>query len=120
MRASLAPYSIFVQGMVAGSTVGTLDLDRGDIVARLLRDVSSALAGCGKSPPAAFSHRSEAHRTARVRFASSLTAALLDGLFAHPVGYSDTNRSRELPAAYCAKVEFFRSLLDSVVTRLEM
>jgi len=42
------------------------------------------LAGCGKSPPAAFSPRSEAHRTAPVRFASSLAVALLDGLSAHP------------------------------------
>jgi len=30
-----------------------------------------------KSPPAAFSHRLEAQRTARVRLASSLAAALL-------------------------------------------
>ena len=71
-----------------------------------LSDEGLSLAGCGKSPPAAFSHHSEAHRTARVRFASSLTAALLDGLFAHPVGYSDTNRPGELPAAYCAKSSF--------------
>jgi hypothetical protein len=68
--------------------------------------------GCGKSPPAAFSHRSEAHRTARVRFASSFAAALLDGLFAHPAGDSDTNTPREPIALYCAKIEFFRSLLD--------
>ncbi len=44
------------------------------------------LAGCGKSPSAVFSRRAEAHRTARVRFASSLAAALLDSLFAHPAG----------------------------------
>jgi len=43
------------------------------------------LTGCGKSLPAAFSRHSAAHRTARVRFAPSLAAALLDGLFAHPV-----------------------------------
>jgi hypothetical protein len=36
---------------------------------------------------------------------------LLDGLFAHPAHYSDTSMSRELIAAYCAKIEFFRSLL---------
>src|SRR5437899_9816630 len=42
------------------------------------------LAGCRKSPPAAFSLRSEAQRTEAYAFASSLTAALLDGLFEHP------------------------------------
>jgi hypothetical protein len=31
-----------------------------------------------------FSHRSGAQRTARVRLASSLTAAALNGLFEHP------------------------------------
>jgi outer membrane lipoprotein len=39
---------------------------------------------------------------------------LLDRLFAHPAGYSDTNRPLTLPAAYCAKIEFFRSLLDGL------
>jgi len=48
-----------------------------------------------------------------VRLASSLTAALLDGLFAHPASYSDTNTTRELIAAYHATIEFFRSLLDA-------
>ena len=67
-----------------------------------------SLSGCAKSPPTAFSHRSEAHRTARVRFASSLAAALLDDLFAHPAGYSDTHRPLTLPEAYCAKIDFFR------------
>ena len=47
------------------------------------------LTGCGKSLPAAFSRHSAAHRTARVRFAPSLAAALLDGLFAHPVACRD-------------------------------
>jgi hypothetical protein len=42
------------------------------------------LAGCSKSPPAAFSLRSEAQRTEAYAFASLLTAALLDGLFEHP------------------------------------
>jgi hypothetical protein len=37
---------------------------------------------------------------------------LLDGLFAHPAGYHDTNRPLTLPAAYCAKIEFFRGLLE--------
>ena len=49
----------------------------------------------------------------RYRFASSLAAALLDGLFAHPAGYSDTDTARELIATYCATIEFFRSLLGS-------
>ena len=75
------------------------------------------LAGCGKSPPAAFSHRSAAHRTVRVRFAPSLAAALLDGLFAHPAGDSDTNTPRELIALYCAKIEFFRSLLVLLIVQ---
>jgi|CXWL01.1.fsa_nt_gi hypothetical protein len=35
-------------------------------------------------PPAAFSLHEEAQRTARVRLASSLAAALLDGIFEHP------------------------------------
>jgi hypothetical protein len=72
------------------------------------------LAGCGKSPPAAFPHHSEAHRTARVRFASSLAAALLDGLFAHLAVSSDTDKLPGLFAAYCTKIEFFRSLLETI------
>ena len=48
-----------------------------------------------------------------VRLASSLTAALLEGLFAHPASYSDTNTTRELIAAYHATIELFRSLLDA-------
>ncbi|MGB5046581.1 MAG: hypothetical protein WBO11_16600, partial [Nitrospira sp.] len=47
-----------------------------------------------------------------VRFASSLAAALLDGLFAHPATDSDTNTPHELIAAYDATIEFFRSLLE--------
>jgi hypothetical protein len=35
-----------------------------------------------------FSHHSETQRTARVRLASSLAAAALDGLFEHPAGSS--------------------------------
>jgi hypothetical protein len=42
---------------------------------------------------------------------SSLAAALLDSLFAHPVGHSDADTARELAAVYCAISEFFRSLL---------
>jgi hypothetical protein len=37
---------------------------------------------------------------------------LLDGLFAHPAGDSDTETARELIAAYYATIEFFRSVLD--------
>jgi hypothetical protein len=36
--------------------------------------------------PTLFSHRSETRRTARVRLASSLAAAALNGLFEHPAG----------------------------------
>ncbi|HNP83516.1 MAG TPA: hypothetical protein PKN47_18795 [Nitrospira sp.] len=57
-------------------------------------------AGCGKSPPAAFSHRSEAHRTVQSTIPSSLAAALLDGLFAHPAGHSDTDTAHELIVTY--------------------
>ncbi|WHZ13947.1 MAG: hypothetical protein OJF52_000782 [Nitrospira sp.] len=40
-----------------------------------------ALAGCGKSPPAAFSHHSDAQRTAESTIRLfALAAALLDGL----------------------------------------
>ena len=46
-----------------------------------------------------------------VRLASSLAAALLDGLFEHPAGYSDTDTAPELNAAYYATIEFFRILL---------
>jgi hypothetical protein len=70
-----------------------------------------------------FSHRSEAQRTARVRVASSLAAAALDGLFKHPAGYSGTIAIREIPAPYLATTEFFRSLLCraewSIMTFLE-
>jgi len=41
---------------------------------------------------------------------------LLDGLCAHPAGDSDTNTPRELIALYCAKIEFFRSLLKSAAS----
>ena len=40
---------------------------------------------------------------------------MLDGLFAHPAGDSDTNTPRELIAVYCAKIEFFRSLLKKKI-----
>jgi len=47
---------------------------------------------------------------------TSLAAALLDGLCAHPAGDSDTNTPRELIALYCAKIEFFRNLLGACPT----
>ncbi len=47
---------------------------------------------------------------------ADLATALLDGLFAHPAGYSDTDTARELIATYDAKNEFFRSLLGSPFT----
>ena len=75
-----------------------------------------ALAGCGKSPPAAFSRHSAAHRTARVRFAPSLAAALLDGHFAHPVACTDAGRHVEPSVRDDAKSEFFRNLLVARVT----
>jgi len=37
---------------------------------------------------------------------------LLDGLFAHPAGDSDTDTAHELIITCCATIEFFRSLLD--------
>jgi hypothetical protein len=39
--------------------------------------------------------------------------ALLDGLFAHPEGYTDTDTARELITVYCTTIEFFRILLVS-------
>ena len=41
------------------------------------------------------------------RFASSLLAALLDGLFSHPAGHCHTDPAHELIVAYCAMIEFF-------------
>ncbi len=70
-----------------------------------------ALAGCGKSPPAAFSRHSAAHPTTRVRFATSLAAALLDSHFAHPVACTDAGRHVEPSVCDDAKSEFFRNLL---------
>ncbi len=48
---------------------------------------------------------------ALIHRAVHLAAALLDGIFAHPAGDSDADTARELIATYCAKNEFFRSLL---------
>jgi hypothetical protein len=41
-----------------------------------------------------------------VRLASSLAAALLDGLFEHPAGYSGAIAIREITAAHRAKPSF--------------
>ena len=43
---------------------------------------------------------------------------MLDGLFAHPAGYSDADQARELIAAYCEVIEFFRSLLAFLTERI--
>ena len=56
----------------------------------------------------------------RVRFASSLAAALLDSLFAHPASHSDADMARELIAAYCTAIKFFRSLLNGHFTFLSL
>lgn len=99
----------------------------------LLDDVLD-IAGCGKSPLAAFSRHSAAHRTARVRFTpgtlaltdsrpsadvtlillrvADLAVALLDGLLGHPVACSDAGRHVEPSVRYDTKSEFFRNLLD--------
>lgn len=45
-----------------------------------------------------------------VRFASSLAAALPDGLFAHPAGYCSASTAHELIVAYGATIECVRSL----------
>ena len=50
-----------------------------------------------------------------VRLASSLAAALLDGLFEHPADYSDTITLRIITAACRAKTEFSRKLLVPLV-----
>ena len=69
------------------------------------------IAGCGKKSASGVlaSLRDSTYRS--VRLASSLTAALLDGLFAHPASYSDTNTTRELIAVYYTTIVFFRSFL---------
>jgi hypothetical protein len=48
-----------------------------------------------------------------VRLASSLAAALLDGLFEHPADYSGAMTLRIITTACPAKTEFFRKLLES-------
>ena len=67
-----------------------------------------------KGPPAAFSYRSEAQRTVRVRFASSLAAALLDSLFAHPAWRFSMVSNLDIRDGYRGQNEFFRSLLEPV------
>ena len=48
---------------------------------------------------------------AEVRFACSLAAAALDGLFEHAAGCSGAITMREITAAYSCKNRVFRSLL---------
>ncbi len=70
------------------------------------------IAGCGKRLPAAFSPRSEAHRTAQSTiFASELAAALLDGLFAHSAWLFTVGEYFDLCDGYRCRIWFFRSLL---------
>lgn len=71
------------------------------------------LAGCGKSPSAAFSHRSAAHRTVRVRFAPLLAAALLDGLFCASCKAIQRRLTPRICGGYGTQHEFFRNLLES-------
>jgi hypothetical protein len=47
-----------------------------------------------------------------VRLASSLAAALLDGIFEHPTDYSGTIAIRIITAARRTKTEFSRKLRD--------
>ena len=71
------------------------------------------LAGCGKSPPAAFSHHSRLNVRHRVRFASSLAAALLDSLFAHPAWRFSIVSHLDIRDGYRGQNEFFRTLLEA-------
>jgi hypothetical protein len=47
----------------------------------------------------------------KARLGASGWASKKVAFFAHPAGYSDADQARELIAAYCAAIEFFRSLL---------
>jgi len=112
-----------VPGVSEGDSLHTTEIPAARDLVHKLRSRTSrlsvcgcALAGCGKSPPAAFSRHSAAHRTARVRFAPSLAAALLDGHFAHPVACTDAGRHVEPSVRDDAKSEFFRNLLVARVT----
>jgi hypothetical protein len=49
-----------------------------------------------------------------VRLASSLAAALLDGLFEHPADYSGTITFRIVTVPRRTKTEFFRKLLEEL------
>ncbi len=60
--------------------------------------------------PTAFSLRSDSQRTARVRLGSSLTAALLDGHFAHPGEPVRTRGYAVLSASDDARDQDFRNL----------
>jgi len=53
--------------------------------------------------------RGSPYRTSTIRL---FARCGLDGLFAHPAGYGDTDTAHNLIVAYCATIEFFRSLLD--------
>ena len=55
------------------------------------------------------SHRGSTYRS--VRLASSLTAALLGGLFEHPEAILTSATFCKIPTRYCVSAEFFRSLL---------
>lgn len=58
-------------------------------IGRILKLLGPSLAGASQSPLAAFLPRSEAHRTQRVQFASSVDSALLDGLSEQPAGHAN-------------------------------
>ena len=55
----------------------------------------------------------EAQRTATVRFASSLAAALLDSLFAHPAWLFSIVSHLDIRDGYRGQNEFFRTLLEA-------
>lgn len=47
-----------------------------------------------------------------VRFASSLSAAALDGLFEHPAGYFESVSDFQQPCVSTEQGQFFNNLLD--------
>jgi|CXWL01.1.fsa_nt_gi hypothetical protein len=76
----------------------------------------AVLTGCGKSLPAAFSHRAEAQRAAQsARIRLFARCGLAGRPFAQPAGYSGADMASELAAVRCAAIEFFRSLLSLTV-----
>jgi hypothetical protein len=66
---------------------------------------------CGKSPPAAFSHHSEAQRTAQSTIRLFARCGLAGRIFAHPAWPFIVVSTLDIRDGYKGQNEFFRSLL---------